>query len=241
MSVPIPSPYFPEPITVPGNVADAGYATVVRYARTVATGHLLSVVILVALTFVWMGPRPIEWLLNVGAETVWTITLASFVLLAFGRHWPLALQISAFGVFALGLSGTAALWAPVIVEDFPDFAKALGCTFASGWAGLALYNLLARRDYSFFGAYVLVWLLTAIVTLAYTWQSDIVISLAFASFTVFSAALFYYLYDLSMILRRRLPRETVAGSLDLYRDALNFVGFPVRVMRRPRGLRRTRT
>ncbi len=241
MSVPIPSPYFPEPITVQGNVADAGYATVVRYSRTVALGHLLSVAILVALAFGWMEPQPIEWLLGVGAETVWTVTLASFALLAFGRHWPLALQLLVFGVFALGLSGTAALWAPVIVEDFPDFAKALGCTFASGWVGLVLYNLAASRDYSFFGQYVLVWLLTAVVTVVYTWLSDIVISLASASFIVFSLALYCYLYDLSMILRRRLPKETIAGSLDLYRDALNFVGFPVRVMRRPRGLRRNRT
>jgi FtsH-binding integral membrane protein len=104
-----------------------------------------------------------------------------------------------------------------------------------------IYNIAARRDYSFFGQYVLVWLFTALTTLVYTWLSDIVISLASASFIVFSVALFCYLYDLSMILRRRLPKETVVGALDLYRDALNFVGFPVRVMRRPRGLRRNRT
>jgi hypothetical protein len=87
----------------------------------------------------------------------------------------------------------------------------------------------------------MVWVFAAVATLVYTWLSDVVISLASASFIVFSLALYYYLYDLSMILRRRLPAETVAGSLDLYRDALNFVGFPVRVMRRPRGLRRNRT
>jgi FtsH-binding integral membrane protein len=241
MSVPIPSPYFPEPITVQGNVADAGYRTVVQYSRTVAMGHLLSVAALVALAVGWMEPQPIEWLLSVGAETVWVSTLVSFCLLAFGRHWPVPLQLLVFSVFSLGVSGTAALWAPVIVEDFPDFAKALGCTFASGWIGLVIYNIAARRDYSFFGQYVLVWLFTALTTLVYTWLSDIVISLASASFIVFSVALFCYLYDLSMILRRRLPKETVVGALDLYRDALNFVGFPVRVMRRPRGLRRNRT
>lgn len=241
MSVPIPSPYFPEPITVQGNVADAGYETVVRYSRTVALSHLLSAVGLVALAFVWMEPQPIEWLLSLGAETVWMATLVSFALLAFGRHWPVILQLLVFITFSLGISGTAALWAPVILEDFPDFAKALGCTFASGWVGLVTYNAVSRRDYSFFGQYVMVWLFSAVVTLVFTWLSDVVISLASASFIVFSLALYYYLYDLSMILRRRLPKETVAGSLDLYRDALNFVGFPVRVMRRPRSLRRNRT
>lgn len=241
MSVPIPSPYFPEPITVPGNVADAGYACVVRYSRSVVLWNLASIALLVLLTIAWLRPQPIDWLLQIRPESAWLVTLTAFALLALGRHWPLWLQFVVFGVYALGISGTAALWAPVIVEDFPDFAMALGFTFVAGWVGLAAYNLCAIRDYSYFGQYVLVWLFTAVATLVFTWLTEVVLSLATASFTVFSLALFYYLYDLSMILRRRTPGERAAGALDLYRDALNFVGFPVRVMRRPRGLRRSRT
>ena len=152
----------------------------------------------------------------------------------------MAIQLALFGAFALGTSAAVALWVPTIIEDFPDFAKALGWTFASGWVALFAYNLMAVRDYSFMGQYVLVWFSTVGSTALYTWQSDIVLSLAFASLVVFSAVLFYYLYDLSMVLKRRRPSQWMHGALDLYRDALNFVGFPVRVMRMPRGVRRMR-
>jgi hypothetical protein len=86
----------------------------------------------------------------------------------------------------------------------------------------------------------LVWLATVVSTAVYTVMSDIVFSLAFASLVVFSAALYYFVYDLSMILKRRTPAQTLHGALDLFRDTLNFVGYPVRVMRMPRGLRRNR-
>ena len=179
-------------------------------------------------------------LVRLGPERFWISALGGLVLLALCRNGHLLVQIAAFLLFIIGIGGTGALWAPVIVDDFPDFAKALGWTFASGWISMLLYNLMAFRDYSFLGAYVLVWLSTAISLVVYTWLSDIVLSLAFASFMVFSLFLLYYIYDLSMILRRRRPNQLIAGAFDLYRDALNFVGFPVRMMRMPRGLSRTR-
>jgi FtsH-binding integral membrane protein len=187
-----------------------------------------------------MRPSSVEMLVNLGPERFWMAAVGGLVLLAWSRNAPLLVQLAAFLVFALGIGGTGALWAPVIVDDFPDFAKALGWTFASGWVGLLLYNLVAIRDYSFLGAYVLIWLSTAISLAIFTWLSDIVLSLAFASFIVLSGFLFYFMYDLSMILRRRRPSQVLAGALDLYRDALNFVGFPVRMMRMPRGVRRAR-
>jgi hypothetical protein len=238
VSFPIPSPYFPEPITVPGNVNDAGYNALVRFARFAALTNLLSAAIIAALTALWLSRT--EWLLELGPERIWVGAIVSFVLLALLRSAALLLQLTLFAAFALTTSATASLWAPTIVEDFPDFAKALGWTFASGWIGLVLYNLIAARDYSFLGQYALVWLATGISLAIYTWLSDIVLSLAFASFVVFSFALYYYVYDLSMILRRRRPTQTLQGALDLYRDALNFIGFPVRVMRMPRGARRIR-
>ena len=240
VSFPIPSPYFPEPVTVAGNVGDSGYWEVVRFSRKAAVLNLVSVAAIALLTYLWLEPNRTEWLLEVGPERIWATTILSFVGLALARVFPLGIQLALFAVFALGSSATVALWVPTIIEDFPDFAKALGWTFASGWVGLLLYNLIARRDYSFLGEYVLVWLATVVSTAVYTWLSDIVLSLAFASLVVFSAALFYYLYDLSMVLKRRRPSQWIHGALDLYRDALNFVGFPVRVMRMPRGVRRMR-
>lgn len=240
MSFPIPSPYFPEPITVPGNVNDSGYREVVRFSRVTALTGLLLLAWIVAAATYWMAPHRIEWLLTIGPERIWLFSLGSFVLLALARKAPVAIQLPLFTVFGLGVSATFALWAPAIAEDFPDFAKSLGWTFASGWAGLVLYNCFAARDYSFLGQYVLVWLATVASTTAFTLLSDTVFSLAFASLVVFSVALYYFVYDLSMILRRRRPGQALYGALDLYRDALNFVGFPVRVMRMPRGLRRTR-
>jgi hypothetical protein len=240
LSFPIPSPYFPEPITVPGNVNDSGYRKVVWFSRTAALVALTLLAGIAGATVFWMEPGRIEWLLSIGPERIWLISLGSFVLLAFGRKAPMAIQLPLFTIFGLGVSATFALWAPAVAEDFPDFAKGLGWTFASGWVGLVLYNVIAARDYSFLGQYVLVWLATVISTTIYTLLSDVVFSLAFASLVVFSVALYYFVYDMSMILRRRTPTQVFEGALDLYLDTLNFVGYPVRVMRMPRGLRRPR-
>jgi hypothetical protein len=240
MSFPIPSPYFPEPITVPGNVNDSGYRVVVWFSRVTALVGLALLAGIACATIYWMAPERVEWLLTVGPERIWGISLCSFVLLALARKAPIAIQLPLFTVFALGVSATFALWAPAIAEDFPDFAKSLGWTFASGWTGLVLYNVISARDYSFLGQYVLVWLVTVVSTSVYTLLSEIVFSLAFASLVVFSVALYYFVYDLSMILRRRRPTQAMEGALDVYRDTLNFVGYPVRVMRMPRGLRRPR-
>src|SRR5687768_8293226 len=227
-------------MTVPGNVNDSGYESVIKFARSTALLQLLTVALGVALTLFWMAPERTEWLLELTPERIWLACVVSFVLLALARSLPLSIQLPLFSVFLLSATAAATLWAPTIAEDFPDFAKALGCTLSAGWFGLFAYNLLAKRDYSFLGMYALVWLATVLATIVYTILSDIVFSLAFASLVVFSLALYYYVYDLSMILRRRRPGQVVEGALDLYRDALNFVGFPVRVMRMPRGLRRTR-
>ncbi|MEO7453287.1 MAG: Bax inhibitor-1 family protein [Fimbriimonadales bacterium] len=240
MSFPIPSPYFPEPIRIAGNVEDAGYRHVVRFSRVTALTALLLMAVMVAAVAFWMEPARTEWPLSLGPERIWLAALCSFILLAFARRSPLIIQLPLFALFAFGVSATFALWAPTIAEDFPDFAKALGWTFASGWAALVLFNLAAWRDYSFLGQYLLVWLATVLSTTVFTVMSDIVFSLAFASLVVFSAALYYFVYDLSMILKRRAPEQTLQGALDLYRDTLNFVGYPVRVMRMPRGLRRNR-
>jgi FtsH-binding integral membrane protein len=98
--------------------------------------------------------------------------------------------------------------------------------------------LFAGRDYSFFGIYVLTLIFTALSLAVFTIATDIVMSQGFAIFVVVAGMLFFWVYDLAMILRRRKPKETIAAALDLYRDTLNFIGYPVRIMRMPRGRKR---
>ncbi|HCD99673.1 MAG TPA: hypothetical protein DER07_01365, partial [Armatimonadetes bacterium] len=46
-----------------------------------------------------------------------------------------------------------------------------------------------------------------------------------------AAYLFFLVYDLAAVLTRRLPKEEWGAVVDLYRDALNFLTYSVRVVR----------
>ena len=46
-----------------------------------------------------------------------------------------------------------------------------------------------------------------------------------------AAYLFYYVYDLASILKRRRPNEILMAALDLHRDFLNFFSYSIRVIR----------
>jgi hypothetical protein len=234
-------PLFPEPITVPGNVSDAGYFTVVGFLRRTSFFHLASIALIVLLTFLWLRLEPSELPTKMGAEGTWALSIIALVALALSRSGPVLVQTAAFILFAVSLSGLFAIWTPFVQDEFPDLAKALGWTLASAYVSLLAYNIIAVRDYSLIGCYCLVLFSTAISLIVFTIASDVWFSQALAVFVVQAGLLLYWIYDLAMVLRRRTPREFIPAALDLYRDTLNFVGFPIRVMRMPRRRRRLYT
>lgn len=235
---PIPSPYFPEPIRVPNNVADGDYDTVVLFLRTVSLGHLATIPLIVLLVGLWSKPHMVQILASFTTEGVWLTTIISLALLAFLRHAALWLQIIVFALFLVSLSAAISLWWPVLVGDFPDYVQTFLWGFGGAWFGLVLYAIFAGRDYSLFGEYVLVCLAVGVSLAVLTFTSFVQFSLGFSAFVLVSGVLFYWVYDLAMIVRRRTAKEPLQAVFDLYRDLLNFVGFPIRVMRMPRGARR---
>ena len=231
---PIPSPYFPEPIKVPNNVADGDYAAGVRFARLVGLAHLASLLGIVALTALWVRIGTPPFLERGNLDVHWLTVAALLALLAWSRRAPLILQGVIFLLFVLTFSAASALWVPYLWAEFPDLCSGFLWALGSAFIGVAAYNLFAGRDYSLVGEYVLAWLFTAISMTAFVLHRDATASEGFAIFVVVSGMLFYWVYDLAMVLRRRTASEPVAAVFDMYRDILNFVGYPIRVMRMQR-------
>src|SRR5262245_467502 len=93
---PIPSPYFPGPITVPGNVAAGDFASARRFLRTVGLGHLLSLVGLVLLTMIWKETGWTGRFFGHNLEIAWLLAIASLALLSWLRSGPVLLQALVF-------------------------------------------------------------------------------------------------------------------------------------------------
>jgi hypothetical protein len=233
---PIPSPYFPEPITVPGNVAAGDYPTAVRFLRTTGLGHLLSLAAIVMLT---ISLRRLGFAAEgLGSGAVWLMCLGSLIALAWLRHGPILIQALTFVTFALALAAGVAAEAPLVFDELYDFAFAFRLAFLSAWLGLVFYNLLAARDYSLVGQYVLVCCFAGASMVYFTLTTYLTGGQGFAVWVLVCGMVFYWVYDLAMISRRRRADEPLAAVFDLYRDVFNFVGFPLRMLRMPRGRRR---
>src|SRR5205814_1324215 len=114
-------------------------------------------------------------------------------------------------------------------------------SLGSALIGVAAYNLLVGRDYSLVGEYVLAWIFMGISMAVYVLNRETTPSQGLAIFVVVSGMLFYWVYDLAMVLRRRTTAEPVAAVFDMYRDIVNFVGYPIRVMRMQRHPKRLQT
>jgi hypothetical protein len=232
--LPFPPPLLPEPITVPGNVADGDYATRVRFVRSVGIGHLLSLSAFAALIALFMRPESRALVSRIGFESLVILSVLWLVLLAIVRHARVIWQIPVLVAFLLSLSawlGTAvARWH----ETYPGFMETLGIGIATAWTSVLLYNLLCGRDYSFVGEFTLSFFGAVAFAGLYGIRVGIGISELVAVLTFCAIAVGYWTYDLAMILRRRTAAQQVEAVLDLYRDVLNVLGFPVRILHMPR-------
>ncbi|MGI8923703.1 MAG: Bax inhibitor-1 family protein [Fimbriimonadales bacterium] len=211
-----------------------------RFVKRVGLWHLFSLLSLVILISIWVRPQGLDFLARLGVEGSWLLAIGSLAALASLRSAPAPLQFLVFLLFALSSTAAIALWTPFIADEFPDYATGFAWTVGSAWTGAALYHVFAGRDHSFVGGFMLTMIFTAVSLIVFTIVTDIIFSQAFAIFVVVAAMVFYWFYDLAMVLRRRKQGEVPAAVMDLYRDALNFVGFPIRVMRMPKGLKRIR-
>ncbi|MBS1712957.1 MAG: hypothetical protein JST30_01330 [Armatimonadetes bacterium] len=211
-------PYFPEPITVSGNVADARYRERVRFLRTVVGRHFLSVAVVAAFGL-W---RPFE-----GTTTFWAFAFAAgLVALTFvrrtasGSRWDGAVSLAVL----LPVLAFAGLWLRGLDDnEFPVFS------FAVVSSALGAYSLFCGQDFSYTGQFVLCNVASALFCVSMTLAGRVPGWNAAAGWAVGALYTFYYTYDLSMIVKRRRPDEAWAAVADLYRDLINFSTYPVRV------------
>lgn len=218
MNVP---PIFPEPITVPGNAAEAPYDVRLRFVRRVIAGHAAAWSA-VAVAAAWLPDRVDR------IEPILGFALIVMAILHFTRRFFRRGHLDRwFGAALFGLLLALLAWAG-------------GALHRTGWPvavlpaaalGMGLYALAAGRDFSFVGQGVLVGLglaagLVAGVFAGVWSPADAVLGLG-----VGVPFLAYAVYDLAMILKRRRPDEVALSVVDLFRDPLNFTTYGLRVIR----------
>lgn len=211
-------PYFPEPITVPGNVADAKHRVRVAFVRRVVGWHCVSMCLVLGLAVLM---RPV-----MSAGTSGFAFLVCLIALTMVRR--------AFN----GTRTDSTVSSILLLPTMFTLSQLLRQLYERGWPvvilvpvvlSLGLYVLLCGNDLSYIGQFCLcagATLITiAIATLAryFTpWQG-----LEAALFSL--VHLFYFVYDLSMLVKRRTNKEEFAAVADLFRDLLNFATYSVRV------------
>jgi FtsH-binding integral membrane protein len=237
--LPFPPPLLPEPITVPGNVADGDYNFRVRFVKLVGLAHLLSIAVLGAVVAICLKPSALVELSQHGPERFVPLAFLVLIALSIGRRLAPFGQLLLLGALLLSAGAALSFWIASWHDSFPEFMEAAGFTLLAAWGTLVLYNLFCGRDYSFMGEFMISWMVTVAVTVVVSIQSRLTVAEALTIGVAATGALVYWTYDLAMILRRRTPAEPIQAIVDLYRDLLNFVGFPVRILRMPKRKGRT--
>ncbi len=230
--LPFPPPILPEPITVPNNAADAPYHERLNFIKKIGFLNLGS---LALTSFAIYGVFNSE-LINVASrfstEVLFLGSVASLVALSFLRNKSLILQLLTWVLLIGFVSSPSGFFISQLHDSFPIFTECVGIAIGSCWFGIFLYYVFCGRDFSFFGLFCLVYVFALVVVIGLTlWSREVAFVEGMTIVLAVTIFLYYWVYDMAMILRRRRLDEAISASLDPYRDVLNFVGFPVRVLR----------
>jgi len=213
-------PYFPEAIEVPGNVAVADYDVRLKFVHRVITLHALSLIVAVILAYV--VDLKAGWLPPLVGLLIGLILHAIFRRYVDGsKQERLAnLIILPLTLLSMGYLGRALQENGVPVWLLP-------------WAifGVLVYTIGAGRDFSFLGCFFLSLIAATVsgfilVAINPNWFQDLP-----RAILICALWLFYYVYDLAMLLKRRRVGEELCAVTDLYCDVLNFLTYPLRVYR----------
>jgi hypothetical protein len=212
--------YVPEPLEVPGNVTLAPYLSRVLFIRRVTFSHFASLLVTAGLGFI---PWPkVGWVPPLAALSAVLIGLDLLRIRYRGRG--LEADISTlFLPFILVLLAWAGR--ELFLMKVPVWSAVLGV------GGSAVYSIVAGRDYSFVGGYLLALILSSLALAALAIQAQFGGREAAAALLFNAGYLFYFAYDLASLMARRREDEVFAGVVDLYRDVFNFFGYFVRVLR----------
>lgn len=210
-------PIFPEPITVPGNVARIPYRDRVRFIRRVVVGQAIFVACVGLLPFMVGLPGPDK---DLGIFLVGILSLS--LVRAVFRTGLLESLFSWIGMIPTGL-GLAGLAQSAQTHGYPVWVWALPSLVAG------VYSLACGYDFSYTGMAVLgAGASAAVLALSVAWgwlgPKQAWVALAWSL-----SCLVYLAYDVSMIVKRRRPGEEASSVADLFRDLVNWTTYPVRV------------
>jgi hypothetical protein len=213
MNVP---PYVPQPIEIPGNVAEEAYLVRLTFLRRVVALYAVSILVVWGSSLLSINV-PYDALMIIGS----LLLLSAMRGLAKGR--PVEQKISLVGSVALFVS-LGALVHKLLITGWPVWMLGVGCICLLG------YVTVCGRDLSFTGMWFLSLVASSVV--------NVVLgrSFGFPALSLYSMLLLnaiylsYWVYDLAALQTRRRLGEEIGAVLDLYRDVLNMFSYPIRVM-----------
>ncbi len=211
----VPS-YVPEQIEIPGNVAEARWSIVVGFVRRVLFLHFLTLLCIILIGYLPIGAAPLEASLPLLAASL--IGLSIMRNIGKGKSWEQILSALAAPTLFISLGQIVAHFGQ---HGWPAWSISVGPAVA------VAYVVIAGRDLSFLGMFVFSAGVSSVVLCV--WSGEMGRRELFQTLAVNLAYLFFYVYDAAAILTRRRLGEDWGAVLDLYRDTLNFITYPLRV------------
>lgn len=214
MNVP---PFVPQPVEIPGNVAQETYSARLSFLKRVAIAYGLSAIAIALTSLVSLDLWPYDLVLVGASLLLLSLTRA----LAKGRfiEQRLSLLVAPALFLALGV-----LIHHLRTLDWPIWVLGLGIIWAIG------YTLSCGRDLSFLGMWFISILGSSISAIVLGYLLHVKAGLLLEAIALNIAFLSYWVYDFAALLTRRRLGEEVGAVLDLYRDVLNMFSYPVRVL-----------
>lgn len=231
-------PYFPEPVTVSGNVAAEPYDDRLRFLRWVTAIHLATVVPVVVIASLGLKEAgaalaPVEG----SVAPAWLPPIAILLLLSVSRKVHEATGLAWLDRAAVAVLLPAFLYLLGSAAIRVDQAGVAVWPLAVAAGFQAVYAFVCGRDFSFVGQFVLAALATIAISFGVGWfldQPTLPLSWGAALAVVW---LFYHVYDLASLLQRRRLDEKILAVADLYRDVLNVFSYSFRVVQHWRRFR----
>lgn len=223
-----PPPLVPGPITVPGCAAEEPYDKRITFIKRVAILSALSLLVMAGSVYAWyLDGRA----LAASPAFLGLVSGGLLILIVLVRRASLFVQLAVFVPFFLvGSAALASLSGDLLSRQDGLYQVAVALYFGL-LTGKLVYAALCGRDYTHVGSFVLTsgWLILIGTSAKFAFGCP---GLTATWLTVLAiGANLYWHYDLAMILRRRLIREEMSSVIDLYRDVLNWISYPVRVVK----------
>jgi hypothetical protein len=211
-------PYIPEPIEVPGNVADERHHVRLRFVRRVQLRHALTLLVILAIATLPVEPPRWELTGALALVSLLGLSIVRQLVKAKPADPKVSLMLAPLLFFSLGLCLRELsqmgwpVWTPLV---------GVGCA--------VIYGLLSGRDYSFLGMLVLSLITSSTGLVAHGLTTGWSASYLWYGLLFNALYLIYYVSDLAALQTRRRLGEEWGAVMDLYRDVLNALTYSIRV------------